>query len=319
MSELLLAGWRYRMLVASVIVAMLGYLAFSIWGGWQDVLRALEKVGVIGLLLALSMSLINYTLRFLRWQLYLGAMGHHVPWRASGRIYLAGFALTTTPGKAGEALRGVLLKRHRIPYPDSFAAFISERLSDLAAIVLLTLFGLWLYPQTQTLIFVGAAVVISGLLVLSQQRLLDWLHQWSANARVWFWRTFHHVVQMLRQARRCHTPGRLLLATLLSVVGWAAEALAFMWILQWMGQDVGFAFAAFVFALAMLAGALSFMPGGLGGTEAAMLALLVFKGMPMPDAIAATVLIRLTTLWFAVVLGLFALSASRREGGLDGN
>ena len=318
MSELLLAGWRYRTLVISIIAAMLGYLAFSIWGGWQDVWRALEKVGLLGLLLALMMSLLNYGLRFARWQVYLAAMGHRVPWRPSARIYVAGFALTTTPGKAGEVLRGVLLKRYRVPYPDSFAAFISERLSDLAAIVLLTLFGLWLYPQTQTLIFIGAAVVLAGLLVLSQQRLLDWLHQWSADARAWFWRAFHHAVQMLRQARRCHSPGRLLLATLLSVVGWAAEALAFMWILQWMGQDVGFAFAAFVFAVAMLAGALSFMPGGLGGTEAVMLTLLVFKGMPTPDAIAATVLIRLTTLWFAVVLGLFALSASRREEGTDG-
>ena len=105
----------------------------------------------------------------------------------------------------------------------------------------------------------------------------------------------------------------LLAATLLSVVAWAAEALAFQWILQGLGLDSGFAFAAFVYAVAMLAGALSFMPGGLGGAEAAMVALLLWAGMPLPDAVAATVLIRLATLWFAVVLGLFALGAGRRE------
>ena len=62
----------------------------------------------------------------------------------------------------------------------------------------------------------------------------------------------------------------------------------------------------------MLAGALSFLPGGLGGAEAIMISLLVLKGMTMPAAIAATVFIRLATLWFAVLIGLLALYKSRK-------
>lgn len=42
-----------------------------------------------------------------------------------------------------------------------------------------------------------------------------------------------------------------------------------------------------------------------------MVSLLVLKGMTMPAAIAATVFIRLATLWFAVVIGLVALIRSR--------
>jgi uncharacterized protein (TIRG00374 family) len=70
-------------------------------------------------------------------------------------------------------------------------------------------------------------------------------------------------------------------------------------------------FAIFVCALSMLAGALSFLPGGLGGAEAVMVSLLVLKCMSMPAAIAATVFIRLATLWFAVLIGLVALIRSR--------
>jgi uncharacterized protein (TIRG00374 family) len=313
-TERLLSGWPYRALLLSILAAVGGYLAFSVWGGWRDVLLALEKVGIIGLLLALSMSLLNYGLRFLRWQMYLGTMHHHIPWRPSGRIYLAGFALTTTPGKAGEALRGVLLKKHGVPWPDSFAAFISERLSDLIAIVLLTLLGFTLYPQGQLVVLIGLGAVFGGLFVLSQQRILLALYQRSGQIPHRLMQLFHHILEILLQARRCHHPRLLLVATLLSVIAWAAEALAFMWILQWMGMEVDFAFAAFVYALAMLAGALSFMPGGLGGAEGAMLALLLLRGMPLPDAIAATVLIRFTTLWFAVLLGLAALGMSRQEG-----
>ena len=67
-----------------------------------------------------------------------------------------------------------------------------------------------------------------------------------------------------------------------------------------------------VYALAMLAGALSFLPGGLGGAEAVMVAALTLKGVDQPSAVAATIIIRLATLWFAVALGLLALMLGKK-------
>lgn len=315
MSELLLSGWRYRALVASIVVAALGYLAFSLWGGFGDVVSALQRVGFTGLLLMLLMSLLNYGLRFIRWQQYLGAMGHSVPWRSSGRIYLAGFALTTTPGKAGEALRGVLLKRWGVPYTQSLAAFVSERLSDLVAIVLLALFGLSLYPQVGGIVALGSVGVLGGLLLLSQSAPLRWLALWGSSGLGRIRSLAMHLSRMLNEARSCHTPRLLATTTMLSGMAWAAEALAFHWMLGWLGVDVPMAFAVFVYAVSMLAGALSFLPGGLGGAEGVMVGLLLLKGVSLPEAVAATVLIRITTLWFAVVLGVISLALSRHEEG----
>ncbi|WP_349572505.1 lysylphosphatidylglycerol synthase transmembrane domain-containing protein [Azotobacter salinestris] len=311
MSEALyLSGWRYRAVILSVVGAALGYLGFSLWAGWQAVGSAVARVGMGGIALALLLSLVNYGLRFLRWQSYLRAFGHAVPWRPSLRIYLAGFALTTTPGKAGEALRGLLLKPWGVPYPQSFAAFFSERLSDLFAVVLLTLFGLSLYPQARPLIAVGVGLVATGLLLLAQRRLIGRLAGTLPQSGGRLRGLLRGLLDALLEARRCHRPGLLAGATLLGVTAWSAEALAFHWVLQWMGAEVPLAFAVFVYALAMLAGALSFMPGGLGGAEAAMVALLVWQGMAGADAVAATVLIRLATLWFAVGLGAACLSRS---------
>ncbi|HEY0285576.1 MAG TPA: lysylphosphatidylglycerol synthase transmembrane domain-containing protein [Pseudomonas sp.] len=304
MSESLhLSGWRFRAVVLSVVGSALGYLGFSLWGGWHAVAQAVAEVGLIGIVIALLMSSINYGLRFLRWQAYLNVLGHPMPWRPSLNIYLAGFALTTTPGKAGEALRGVLLKRWGVPYPMSFAAFFSERLSDLFAVVLLTLFGLSLYPDALPMIVVGVGLVLVGLLVLSQRRLLERLTLMIPAEGGKVIGLLRHLMQVLVQAQRCHRLGLMLGLTLLSVIAWSAEALAFDWILHWMGADIPLTFAVFVYALAMLAGAVSFMPGGLGGAEAVMVGLLVWKGMSSADAIAATVLIRLATLWFAVAIG----------------
>lgn len=313
-----LSGWRYRAVVLSVVASALGYLGFSLWGGWRAVGAAVSEVGLTGIAIALLMSSINYGLRFVRWQSYLKVLGHPMPWRPSLNIYLAGFALTTTPGKAGEALRGVLLKRWGVPYPQSFAAFFSERLSDLFAVVLLTLFGLSLYPEAMPMIVVGVALVLVGLLVLAQRRLLERLMARVPSEGGMVTGLIRHLLQVLVHAQQCHRLRLMLGLTALSVVAWSAEALAFHWILQWMGADIPLTFAVSVYALAMLAGAVSFMPGGLGGAEAVMVGLLVWKGMSSADAIAATVLIRLATLWFAVAIGavmLFRLKGVKATEG----
>lgn len=312
MSSGILEDRRQHWLIASIALAALGYLAFSLWGGWRDVLAAFAAVGFGGVLIALALSLLNYGLRFIRWQFYLTALGHPVPPVPSALIYLAGFSLTTTPGKAGEMLRGVFLKDRGMPYTHSTAAFLSERLSDLVAIVLLALVGVTLYPQGGSLVFVGLLAVGLGLLLLSRADLLASLADRFAEHPGRLVRTGHHLLRLLAEARRCHAPSLLLPATMLSLIAWSAEAYAFYLILHWMGMEVSASFAFSVYALSMLAGALSFLPGGLGGAEAVMVGLLLWKGMPEAQAIAATVVIRMATLWFAVVLGAMTLALGGR-------
>jgi uncharacterized protein (TIRG00374 family) len=68
-----------------------------------------------------------------------------------------------------------------------------------------------------------------------------------------------------------------------------------------------------IYAATTIAGALSFLPGGLGVTEASMTMLLVHGAAHVDKATAvdATLLTRLATLWFAVLLGLVCLAFAR--------
>lgn len=314
-----LQGSKLYALIGSIAVAALGYLAFSLWGGWHEVLVAFGTVGMAGLLVALALSLVNYSLRFVRWQLYLSALGYSMPTVPSGLIYIAGFALTTTPGKAGEMLRGVFLKGRGMPYTYSTAAFLSERLSDLVAIVLLSLMGISLHPQGGITLLVGVMGVSIGLLLLSRKNWLRALAERVSQRTGRVARIIHRLLLLLLEACCCHTPRLLFFATTLSLCAWSAEAYAFHLILHWMGTEVSLPFAFSVYALSMLAGALSFLPGGLGSAEAVMVGLLIWSGMPEAQAVAATVIIRLATLWFAVALGGLALLLGGRtlKGGID--
>ncbi len=302
-----LTGWRLRLLALSVGLSIAGYLALSFWGGYDDVVSGIRAVGFWGILGALGLALLNYLLRFARWQMYLGHMGHSVPPAPSLRIYLAGFALTTTPGKAGEALRSLLLTHWGVPYAHSLAALVAERLSDLAAITLLALLGIFLFPQAAPYLIAAAVLLALLALGLGQRARLTALEDRYAGSSNHPRRLLGQTAGMLLAAGRCSDRRRFTVGLLLALAGWGAEALALWWILGLVGIEVDLLHATFIFALAMLAGALSFMPGGLGSSEAVMIGLLVLGGGTPGDAVAATLVLRLCTLWFAVLLGLAAL------------
>ena len=69
------------------------------------------------------------------------------------------------------------------------------------------------------------------------------------------------VFKFLVQVRACHEPLLLLKASLFSLVAWVAEAFALYTIPNFLGVNLDISFVIFLYAISMLAGAISFMPG----------------------------------------------------------
>lgn len=303
-----LRGWRFKVLVATVILAMIGYLIFTLWGGWNEVVAATIKVGYTGILATLVLSLVNYFLRFIRWQHYILILGHRIPMLPHLRIYLSGFSLTMTPGRAGEALKSVFLKDYHVPYRQSFGAFLSEKASDMLAVFLLSGIGFWWTTEGRYL-FLGLVgllllciyIIQSDLLLRSIERFFKKvLSQHLAE-------TLEFVIETIVAFRRCYTWGAMFYGTILGVAAWGAQGVAFYFLLKWMGTDVGISVAIYIYSFGLLVGGLTFLPGGLGGAEITMIQLLIINGVSSAEAVAATLVIRILTLWFSVILGLALL------------
>lgn len=295
----------------SVALAALGYLGLSLWAGWRDVVAAVVQVGPRVLAGLLALSLVNYLLRFLRWARYLALLDAPVPWRINLDAYFAGFALTTSPGKVGEMLRSVLLKPHGVPPAASVAAFFAERVSDLLAILVLAAVGLWAYAPARPIVGLALAAVVVALLLVQWTALIAAIDRW-AQARPQKWaRLVVKLCEVVLHFRRCFSLPAMGMGLALGVVAWFAEGLGFWWLLLALDHPLPLSTAVFIYAFAMLVGALSFLPGGLGGSEAAMVALLSLNGFPEASAVSATLICRLATLWFAVGLG--ALFLGRRR------
>ena len=263
---------------------------------------------------AAALSLLNYTFRILRWRFYLFRLGHTVSRTFAAWTYIAGFAYTLSPGKVGEIMRARYYLPLGIPLKDVTAAFVAERLMDVLAMIVLA-GGLILASGHYTALAAGAAAVaLTGLAVLA---LVPWNRAQAA------WAGNERLPAMLRRAlsglAATLASTRPLLRPTVLAVGFAAAFLA--WGMEGLGLGVlanlfpalplSATGAVGIYAAAVIIGAVSFLPGGLGTTEAVMTALLVSAGYPPPAAFIVTLLCRLVTLWLAVGLGWIAVLVLR--------
>ena len=286
-----------QLLLVLGIVATAYAAALLIWGDSprDSPARLVSWTG----LQAGALCLLNYLLRGLRWRLWMAHYGRHFGWLQGLRLYLAGYAFTPTPGNVGEAARGLMLARNPLGARQSLAIFGAERLADLLCLLLLCLpavrwawerGGMPAVPSWLPGLLAGcglAALLVTGALLKLR---LGWLQRMG-------W---------LKEAWRCLAVRPLLWFTL-TVTAWAAQGMAVWLICIEGGAPLALLQASSFYAVAMVAGALSALPAGLGGTEAVLAGLLAAQGATIAQALGITVLARLLTLWLAVAIGVAAL------------
>lgn len=304
---------KRRALTLSIGLTALLYLAFVLLADRHAVLAALERISLVTLVVIFLLSLLNYLLRFWRWQCYVATLGHRLPWRQHSLYYLAGFTLTVTPGKAGEAVRSVYLHPHGVPYNQSLAALFVERLLDLLAMSLLALLILLTRPDYAWLVMVAWGLTLGLGWLATRPWLPASLRSWGQGRR--FAQPVDRLGRMLEAATVLLRSRLLLFGLALGMLAWGLEGAALYLIAREVGIPISFTTGIGIYAIAVLAGALSFLPGGLGSTEAVMGMLLIAFGADGAAAVAITLLCRIATLWFAVALGGMAVAMLSSDTG----
>ncbi|MGM0678330.1 MAG: lysylphosphatidylglycerol synthase transmembrane domain-containing protein [Pseudomonadota bacterium] len=295
------------MLASSLVLASGVYLSFALIGGLATLGHLINQLGISGVAILLVCSLANYLIRFVRWSFYLHTLEHRLPGLRHLGYYLSGFALTTTPGKAGETIRSFYLKRHGVGYTDSLACFFVERFLDVVIITLLATL-IFISHHEYRLFIVLVLITLLFLLPLLQStlplRLCHFLARQLAGSRLSILLT--HTATLLQQAHQLLLLRRLYPGLLFGALAWLVQGMAFYYLLQVSGSGLSVNVALGIYALSLLAGALSFIPGGIGATEGIMALLLLAHGVEREIAFSLPIINRITTLWFAVAVGLLA-------------
>jgi glycosyltransferase 2 family protein len=303
----------FRQLLFGILLGVLLYGGIVAFTGFRQIRSVLEGFDGLAFAVALGLASVNYVLRFGKWQYYLRRLGVvHVPRLDSALVFLSGFVLTVTPGKLGEVFKSAVLARtHGVAVERTAPIIVAERLTDVIAIVALVVLGSLGFRGGLYWAILGGIAVLGGLtLILWEPPVRRLLRALGTRGR------FVGIVPRLSRAydslRVVASPSALLWPVLLSLLGWGLEGLALHVLLGGFGQHPAFSFSLFFYATATLAGALVPVPGGLGVTEAVIHEQLVHvAGTPEGIATACMLLIRLATLWWAVLVGFVALGCLR--------
>ncbi len=304
-----------RRLIPGLVFGFLALLGLALLGDLRAVGQAIDRFDWRLYPLVLLLTLFNYTLRFFKWHYYLRQIGaNSLSLVESARLFVAGFPLAVTPGKVGEALKGVWInQRSGIAVGRGVSVVAAERISDGLAVLMLSTLGVIAYPQYWPA-FLIVLVALVGVIAISQVRpAAMWLL--SFGERLPLVRRFMPAVREFYEGS--YSLFRLkstVLAVGLGAVSWLGEGVGFYLILIGLGLPPGprmLAMAVFVLSFSTIIGAVSALPGGLGAAEVSIAGMLALLGGIEPAlATSATLLIRLATLWFGVTLGLIVWGLS---------
>jgi uncharacterized protein (TIRG00374 family) len=309
-----------RTLALAAAAGALFYVGFAAYSGFHKVVDALAHYAWATAAGALGLAALNYLLRFLKWELYLRRLGVRIPLGDSFGIFLSGFSLTVTPGKVGEVLKSYLLREaHGVPMARTAPIVVAERLTDLVALASLALIGVGALAGGERVAWVALALVGVAVACVASEKLAHAVID-LVGAMPGVGKLAPKLREFYGSTKTLLHPTPLVLATLLSIVAWLCECVAFWLVLRgFAGTDASLKLCTFIYATMTIAGALSFLPGGLGVQEIGMVKLLIAQahGVSEPTAAAATFITRLCTLWFAVVIGVVALVITQRRTRVD--
>ena len=265
--------------------------------------------------LLLGLALLNYLLRYARWHMYLRALGVRIGHWRNCQVFMAGLAMSVTPGKAGEALKAHLLRRDiNNPWPVGLPAVFAERLTDLMGVVILVVIGLSCLPVGRGVALLGVVTCLVLFLIFSRPaflkpliRLVGKMPRMAGPSE--------RLAEMQTNVQRLLSFRLLMVALSISVVAWFSECLVLYFALVVSGGKATLMEATFIYALSTLAGAFSVLPGGLIVTEGSMAGLLRLFGVELSRGAMVTLIVRLCTLWFAVLTGMVFLFLSERKIG----
>jgi uncharacterized membrane protein YbhN (UPF0104 family) len=310
-----------RRVAVGVLLGLVVYAGMLLWGDLGGITAALRELDLRVPLAACALSFANYCVRFPRWQRYLALVEASVPRRTSFLIYLAGLALTVSPGKMGEALKSWLVRSVQgAPLARTAPIVLAERFTDLTGFLVLIAIGSATGDYAWVTYAAGGLAALLLALVSSRRAevfVVELVSRLPVVAPI-----APRLAVAASSTRVLLAPRELVSATILATLGWGLECVG-----AWLVVDALAPGAAtllevtYAFALAAVAGALAIvLPGGLGVTDGLlgallqrpMLALGYAADVARTKAISATLVIRLCTLWFAMAVGLVALALFRR-------
>lgn len=335
--------YRHQILIGLLFISVV-LIAVVLVTGAGALTERLRNFPLELLAPVLALKVLNWALRYLEWRYFLGVIGVRtvrglsqppppnpaapaIRERDSLILWLSGLAMSISPGKLAEVLKALILKHlSGVDFARAAPVVFMERLVDGLAIVPMTTVAMIALGDALEAgdvslryvraVLIGVTVTLGAGMVLVQfrglaERVLALVSTWPLLRRVAEpLRTLYASVYDLIKLRH------LMPTVLLGIGAYSTDAFGFYLILRGLGVAGSWqllAQATFILGFSVLVASLSTLPGGAGGRDVTVGALLIgVVGLNKTDAGTGTFLIGLFQLWVGVALALVLIALFRR-------
>jgi uncharacterized protein (TIRG00374 family) len=304
----------FRKVLLTVLVSVFIYIVLLFYADTRKVGAILRDFDPKALLILLNLSFLCYLTRTLRLLYLMRLLKAKINFNEALYLQFSGMIMTITPGKLGEVFKA-FLARELVGFSagKGVALVFVERLTDLAAVILLSLGGLMTFKANfislGILIFLTAIITVLFSTNWFRKAFLSLLSKTKYAER--FKGSFNEMFATIRTYLNLKP---LLISIILAIIGWGSEGIAFYLTLKELDFGAFNVFQAIsVYTVSTIAGALAMLPGGIGLTEGSMIAILMASGATRYVSFAATMIIRFTTLWFGVISGWLVFLFAKRD------
>ena len=292
-----------RSIIIVVLLSVAVFTGLAMYGDAGELYRSILLVSPMIWIGAILITLLHIVARIARWQYFLRVVGINVGLKTASLVFLAGLGMVMIPGRIGELAKPLFLRQKaNVQIRDSAPVVIIERALDVVSVLFLGIWGLIFIPFGWVVILVtlaGIGVVSAmlaspkgvGLLVR-----LPLIRRWAAV-----------LTDSGQTFRKLYSVKVLTIGFILGTFAWFLNGVSFWVVLQGFQAEVQLPAAVSIFSASTLLGSITMLPGGLVSTEGSLLAMLYRAGLGSTTATAAILVIRLTTLWLSVIIGLVAL------------
>lgn len=304
-----------RNIFVSLAAAGLIYLLFSLYADFDKVLKAFSLFNWLLLPLLLSLSFANYVTRFLKWDFYLKLLKVNIKKIDSFSVFMSGLIMSVTPGKMGELLKAYLVKQiSGEPISKTAPIIFAERITDFLSLIFIGLIGGYVYNFGRAIIIAVGIFFVIVTIALTNKNIGETFINILTKIKL-IKKYTEHLKSAYESSYQMLQLKPLFQMSLLSLAAWFFECLGYYLILTNFQVEISLLWASFSYAFATIVGAISMLPGGLGVTEGSLTVLLQQKHYSLEIAFASTFLIRIVTLWFAVLVGIVSVLLYQKRFG----
>lgn len=300
-----------KKILLSVAFGAVVFLGFSIYADFDQLIKTFGEFNWFYFPVILALSFGNYILRFYKWEYYRKLLSIKLDTKTSFLIFMSTFVMSVTPGKMGELLKSYLVREESgTPVSRSAPIILAERLTDFISVVLLCIAGAFVFDYGKEIVFGVGIFFVLGVILISSRKISLAIIRKLEKIKL-FSKVAHKFEEAYESIYALVKIKPLVIATVISAVAWFLECLGLYIILRVYSEmthiDVSLLSAVFIYGFSTIIGSIAMLPGGLGATEASITGLLVLLKIPKDISVASTFIIRVATLWFAVMIGVVAV------------